>query len=59
MLALVAAVRFAIGLIIHAASIATDVVFSPTSFLFAGLVCLALHLNGIGTGWGGRGRGRR
>jgi len=59
MLAIIAAVLFAIGLIIYAASIATEVVFSPTSFLLAGLVCLALHVAGIGTGWSVRGRGRR
>ncbi len=59
MLAIVAAVLFAIGLVIHAASISTDIVFSPNSFLFAGLVCLALHEAGIGSGWRGRGRGRR
>jgi hypothetical protein len=56
MLAIVAAVLFAIGLIIHAASINTDVVFSPLSFLLAGLVCLALHEAGVGSGWRGRGR---
>lgn len=56
MLAIVAAVLFAIGLVIHAAAIATDAVFSPLSFLLAGLVCLALHQAGIGTAWRGRRR---
>jgi hypothetical protein len=60
MLALIAAVLFAIGLIIYAASISVSTaLFQPTSFLFAGLICVALHLNGIGTGWSARGRGRR
>jgi hypothetical protein len=58
MLAIVAAILFAIGFIINAASIATSAIFSPTSFLLAGLACLALHLAGIGTGWR-VGRGRR
>jgi hypothetical protein len=56
MLAIVAAVLFAIGLIIHVASISTDVVFSAFSFLLAGLVCLALHQGGVGTAWRGRRR---
>jgi hypothetical protein len=56
MLAIVAAVLFAIGLIIHAAAIATDIVFSPLSFLLAGLACLALHQAGIGPGWRGHRR---
>jgi hypothetical protein len=56
MLAIVAAVLFAIGLIIHAAAISTVVVFSSTSFLLAGLVCLALHEAGIASGFRGRGR---
>lgn len=25
--------------------------FSPTSFMLAGLLCLALHVVGVGTGW--------
>jgi hypothetical protein len=56
LLAFVAAVLFAIALIMHAASISTDVDFSANSFVFAGLVCLALHEAGIGSGWRGRGR---
>jgi hypothetical protein len=61
MLAIIAAVLFVIGFIIYAASVATSVVFAPTSFLLVGLACLALHVAGIGSGWSvpGRGRGRR
>ncbi len=51
MLAFIAAILFAIAFLINAASIATDAVFSPTSLLLVGLVCLALHLAGLGTGW--------
>lgn len=56
MLAIVAAVLFVIALIIHAAGIATDRVFSATSFALAGLACLALHQAGYGTRWRGRRR---
>jgi hypothetical protein len=52
-LAIVAAVLFAIGFIINAASVTTSAIFSWPSFLLAGLACLALHMAGIGTGWGG------
>lgn len=48
MLAAVAAVLFAIAFIINAAGVATNALFSPLSFMLAGLVCLALHLTGRG-----------
>jgi hypothetical protein len=51
MLAIVAAVLFVIAFIINAAAVATSAVFSPTSFLLAGLVCLALRMAGIGPEW--------
>jgi hypothetical protein len=56
MLAIIAAVIFAIAFLLHAAGTATDAVFSPTSLLLAGLACLALHIAGIGTGWSFRRR---
>ncbi len=51
MLALVAAVIFAIAFIIRAAGVATDAVFAPASLVIVGLGCLALHQAGIGAGW--------
>jgi hypothetical protein len=51
MLAVIAAILFALGFIINAAAVATSAVFSPTSFLLAGLACLALQLAGVGSGW--------
>ena len=44
MLAAIAVVLFVIGFIINAANVATPALFSPISFLLAGLVCLAIHL---------------
>ena len=48
MLAVIAAVLFAIAFIINAAAIATDALLSPLSLLLAGLACLAVHLTGRG-----------
>jgi hypothetical protein len=61
MLAVIAAVLFAVAFVINAAGIATDAVFAPLSLTFAGLACLAFHLTGIGPGLPAyrRGRGRR
>jgi hypothetical protein len=51
MLGFVAVVLFIIGFIINAASVSTNALFSPMSFLLVGLACLALHLSGVGTNW--------
>jgi hypothetical protein len=51
MLGFAAAVLFVIAFLLNATSTATSAVFSPTSLLFAGLACLALHLAGVGTNW--------
>ena len=51
MLGFVAAVLFAIAFIINAAVSISNAIFSPTSLMLLGLVCLALHLSGVGTGW--------
>ncbi len=59
MLAIVAAILFAIAFLLNATNTATDAVFSPISLLLAGLACLALHLAGVGTGWKVPSRGRR
>jgi hypothetical protein len=48
MLALIAAVLFAIAFIINAAGISTDAVFQPFSLLLVGLALLAFHLTGNG-----------
>lgn len=48
MLAVIAAVLFAIAFIIYAAGIATSLVFAPLSLAFVGLALLALHLTGRG-----------
>jgi hypothetical protein len=58
MLAIVAAILFAIAFIINAAGASTVALFAPFSLLLAGLACLALHLAGYGTGWKVPRRGR-
>ena len=50
MLAVIAAILFAIAFIINAAGIATDAVFAPFSLMLVGLACLAFHLTGVGPG---------
>jgi hypothetical protein len=59
MLAIIAAIIFAIAFIIKATGTATDAVFAPTSLLLVGLCLLALHQAGIGTGWSYSRRRRR
>jgi len=60
MLGFAAAVIFLVAFLINATSTATSAVFSPMSLLLAGLICLALHLSGVGAGWSVPGRrGRR
>jgi hypothetical protein len=51
MLAIVAAIIFAIAWIINATGTATNAWFSVTDLLLIGLACLALHQAGIGTAW--------
>jgi predicted Co/Zn/Cd cation transporter (cation efflux family) len=59
MLGFAAAVIFFIAFLINATSTATSAVFSPMSLLLVGLICLALHLSGVGTGWAIPGRRTR
>jgi hypothetical protein len=59
MLAIIAAIIFAIAFLINATSTTTSAVFSPTSLLLAGLACLALHQAGIGSAWSVPRRRRR
>ena len=51
MLAIVAAIIFAIAWVINATGTATGAWFSVTDLLFIGLACLALHQAGIGSAW--------
>jgi Flp pilus assembly protein TadB len=51
MLAIVAAIIFAIAWVINATGTATNAWFSVTDLLFIGLACLALHQAGIGSAW--------
>ena len=51
MLAIVAAILFAIAWIINATGTATNAWFSVTDLLLIGLACLALHQAGIGSAW--------
>lgn len=59
MLAVAAAILFAIAFVLNATSTNTSAVFSATSLLLLGLACLALHLAGVGTGWKVPSRRRR
>jgi hypothetical protein len=51
MLAIVAAIIFAIAWILNATGTATNAWFSVTDLLLIGLAGLALHQAGIGTAW--------
>jgi hypothetical protein len=48
MLAIVAAVLFAIALIMDLAHVGLGSAITPTTLLEAGLLCVALHLAGVG-----------
>lgn len=54
MLAFVAAALFVIAFVIRVTETSTQVVFSPTSLMLAGLAFLAVHLAGVGSGWSAR-----
>ncbi|MER6695440.1 hypothetical protein [Streptomyces minutiscleroticus] len=58
MLAIISAVLFFIAFLINAADIATNDIFSSTNVMLLGLMALALHLAGVGSGWSARGRRR-
>ena len=51
MFAIIAAIIFAIAFVLRATHTATDTAFSTLSLVLIGLVCLALHVAGIGSGW--------
>jgi hypothetical protein len=60
MLAIIAAILFAIALIFQLASTTLGTHITFDTFLFAGLLCVALHLAGVGVGttWTSRRRRR-
>ncbi|MBQ0855165.1 MULTISPECIES: hypothetical protein [Streptomyces] len=58
MLGIAAAVLFFIAFLINAADIATNDTFTSTNVMLIGLTVLALHVAGVGTGWGSRSRRR-
>ncbi|KUN60316.1 MULTISPECIES: hypothetical protein [Streptomyces] len=59
MLAIISAVLFFISFLINAADISTNDTFTSTNIMLLGLMVLALHVAGIGSGWSVGGRGRR
>ncbi|WP_168197336.1 hypothetical protein [Kribbella sp. ALI-6-A] len=56
MFAIIAAVIFGLALILDWANASVSDAFTPQTLLMAGLLCLALHLAGVGsaTKWGRR-----
>lgn len=48
MLAILAAILFAVGYILDASAAHTNAWLSPGALTLAGLFCLALHLAGVG-----------
>ncbi|MGW1716713.1 hypothetical protein [Streptomyces sp. NPDC002156] len=59
MLGIAAAVLFFVAFLINAAEISTNDVFTSTNVMLLGLMALALHVAGIGSGWSGRSSRRR
>ncbi|WP_326718465.1 MULTISPECIES: hypothetical protein [unclassified Streptomyces] len=58
MLGIAAAVLFFIAFLINAAEIDTNDTFTSVNVMLLGLTVLALHVAGIGSGWGSRTRRR-
>jgi hypothetical protein len=56
MFAIIAAVIFGLALILDWANVRASDAFTPQTLLTAGLLCVALHLAGVGTArrWGRR-----
>ncbi|QEV16307.1 hypothetical protein [Streptomyces alboniger] len=59
MLAIAAAVVFAVAWILHLTETSTNIFFGNTSLLLLGLTLAALHLAGLGAGWSPQSRRRR
>jgi hypothetical protein len=57
MFAIIGAVIFAFALILDLAK--ADIGIASGTFLFAGLLCLALHMAGVGAAWRAGSGGRR
>ncbi len=51
MFATIAAIIFAFALILDWADANVGDAFTPATLLTAGLLCVALHLAGVGTNW--------
>ena len=51
MLAIIAAVIFAVAFLLDVTGMATNPVFAPAGLLLLALACLALHIAGIGADW--------
>ncbi|GAA2877388.1 hypothetical protein GCM10010517_38860 [Streptosporangium fragile] len=51
MFALAAALLFVLALIFQIAGVAVGTVVTVTTLGIAGLLCVALHLMGVGAGW--------
>jgi hypothetical protein len=51
MFALIAALLFVLALIFQIAGVAVGTVVTVATLSIAGLLCVALHLMGVGTGW--------
>jgi len=59
MFAIIAAVIFGLALLLDLADADVGDAFTPITLITAGLLCLALHLAGVGSGWNWRSRRRR
>ncbi|HZN17837.1 MAG TPA: hypothetical protein VFB84_06545 [Micromonosporaceae bacterium] len=61
MFAVIAAIMFGLALLLVWIKENLGEIITPTTLLYGGLLFLALHLAGVGTGWGWRRsyRGRR
>lgn len=53
MFAIIAAILFGFGLLLDLldSNLGADGVFNAGTLMMAGLLCVALHLAGVGTGW--------
>jgi hypothetical protein len=59
MFAVIAVIIFAFALILDWANANLGDAFTPTTLLTAGLLCIALHLAGVGVNWRTARRWRR
>jgi hypothetical protein len=59
MFAIIAAVLFGLALLFELTKSDLGATLTPNTLVTAGLLCVALHLAGVLTGWRGRGRWRR